>query len=157
MYQEDGMTNWTTEEATRELLHILPLINRLMLAELRPEAGDETTMPQFRVMAYLSEQPLTLSAVARMRRVSLQAAGELVQTLVERGWIERIPDPTDRRQALLHLTQAGRQRFEQTDSRMQERLLPLMKNLTETEMSAVQTALPALRRILLEATSDAND
>jgi DNA-binding MarR family transcriptional regulator len=151
------MTRWTTEEATRELLHILPLINRLMLAELRPETSDEITMPQFRVMAYLSVEPLTLSVVARMRRVSLQAAGELVQTLVERGWIERSPDPTDRRQSLLNLTQAGRQRYEQTDSRMQERLLPLMKNLTNDEMTAVQTALPALRRILLEANVDAND
>ena len=69
------MTTWTPEEAARELLHILPMLNRLMLAELRPEAGDETTMPQFRVMTYLSQQPLTVSAVARLRRVSMQSAG----------------------------------------------------------------------------------
>jgi DNA-binding MarR family transcriptional regulator len=148
---------WTSEDAARELLHLLPMLNRLMLAELRPDANNETTMPQFRVMAYLAEKPLTLSAIARLRRVSLQAAGELVQALVERGWIERIPDPNDRRQSLLHLTEEGRQRFEQNDKGMQQRLLPLMKNLNDDEMAAVQVALPALRRILMEVNTDAND
>src|SRR5258708_13221352 len=91
------MTLWTPEEATRELLSVLPLLSRIMAAELRHEPGDETTMPQFRVLAYLEDGPLTLSAIAKRRRVSLQSAGDLVQVLVERGWFMRTPYPKNRR------------------------------------------------------------
>ena len=65
---------------------------------MRAAAGEDTTMPQFRVLAQLSEAPRTLSALAKGRRVSLQSMSVLVQSLVERGWIERLPDPSDRRQ-----------------------------------------------------------
>jgi DNA-binding MarR family transcriptional regulator len=102
------MKSWTAEEATRELMAVVPLLNRLMAAELRLEAGENSTMPRFRVLAHLRDHPMTLSALARRRRVSLQAAGELIQSLVERGWVMRTPDPTDRRQSLLQLTDEGR-------------------------------------------------
>ncbi len=143
------MNRWTAEDATRELLSVLPLLNRIISAELRLEAGEDTTMPQFRVMAYLCENPLTLSALARKRRVSLQAAGELVQALVERGWVTRSPDPTDRRQSLLALTDEGKARYEHAQDRMLRRLVPFMETLTATEMAAVRIALPALHRALM--------
>lgn len=143
------MTGWNAEDATRELLTVLPLLNRIISAELRLEAGEDTTMPQFRVMAYLCDGPLTLSALARKRRVSLQAAGELVQSLVERGWVMRSPDPTDRRQSLLALTDEGRSRYEHAQERMLRRLVPFLETLSGEEMAAVQIALPALHRALM--------
>src|SRR5258708_1026682 len=144
------MPVWTPQEAARELLSVLPLLNRLMITELRHEAEDDMTMPQFRVMTYLSEKPATLSAIARYRRVSLQAAGEVVQSLVERGWIERVPDPNDRRQSMLHLTQHGQTQYRQLDDRMQQRLLTYIENLNGEEMAAVQLALSALHRVIME-------
>jgi DNA-binding MarR family transcriptional regulator len=134
--------------AARRILAILPLLNRLMVAELRRDVGDDTTMPQFRVLGYLEKEPYTLSDIARLRHVSLQSAGELVQILVERGWIVRTPDPDDRRKNLLSLTEAGRERYHQARKSMLTRLLPLMENLNPDEMAAVQVALQALHRVL---------
>ncbi len=151
------MSTWTPDEAAHELLHLLPLLNRLMVQELRRDAVDTTTMPQFRVLMYLTEQPQTMSTIARLRRVSLQSAAELVQTLVERGWIERIADPDDRRQSLLHITAEGRRQYESADARISERLIPLLRSLSESEMRAVQAALPALHRVLLEGGMDSGD
>ena len=142
------MEIWTTEEITHELLAVLPLLNRIVAAEVRREAGEETTMPQFRVLAHLVDGPLTLSVLARKRRVSLQSMGELVQALVERGWVVRIPDPTDRRQHLLHLTEEGRAHYERAQEQALRRLAPLLDELTGDEMAAVQQALPALHRVL---------
>src|SRR5262249_16042985 len=85
LLEETVMDDWTPEQAAQELLTVLPLLTRLVAAEIRREAGDETTMPQFRVLTHLAEGPLTVSGLARRRRVSLQAMGELVQLLVERG------------------------------------------------------------------------
>ena len=137
-----------SEAAARRILSILPLLNRLMVAELRHEVGDDTTMPQFRVLEHLEKEPQTLSDIARQRRVSLQSAGELVQILVERGWIVRTPDPGDRRKNLLSLTETGRERYQQARKSMLTRLLPLMEDLNRDEMAAVQIALQALQRVL---------
>src|SRR3954469_15078821 len=116
---------WTAEQATQELLQILPLLNGMIGAEVRAAAGEDTTMPQFRVLAQLSEAPRTLSALAKWRRVSLQSMSVLVQILVERGWIERLPDPHDRRQQLLQLTGRGHEHYRRAQTRIVARLLPL--------------------------------
>jgi len=146
-----------SENTARQLLAILPLINRILVADLRQEAGDNTTMPQFRVLAYLAEKPLTMSEVARIRRVTLQSAGELVQTLVDRGWITRVADPNDRRQTLLHLTDVGKQQYERVNSRMLTHMTPIMEKLTTEEMSTVQVALEALERVLAETVEIGTD
>lgn len=137
-----------TEEATRELLALLPLLNRIVVAEVRREVGEETTMPQFRALGLLAETPMTLSALAKKRRVSLQSMGELVQSLVERGWIMRTPDLHDRRQHLLQLTHEGRLHYERAQEHMLRRLIPLVGKLRAEELAAVRTALPALHRVL---------
>lgn len=133
-----------------ELLAVLPLLTRIVAAEVRREAGDDTTMPQFRVLAHLAETPSTLSALAKKRRVSLQSMSELVQTLVERGWVVRTPDPRDRRQQLLQLTAHGQHHYEHAQTYIVQRLAPLMNELTAAEVAAVAVALPALRRVLTQ-------
>jgi DNA-binding MarR family transcriptional regulator len=140
--------DWDSERAARELLAVLPLLSRIVAAEVRREAGEETTMPQFRVLAHLSEGPLTLSELARRRRVTLQSMGELAQVLVERGWLVRTPDPTDRRQQQLSLTEHGRRHYERAQELVLAQLVPLLAGLDAAEMQAVQSALPALRRVL---------
>ncbi len=143
-----------SEEATRQLLMVLPLINRIVSTEVRAQAGEETTMPQFRVLAHLSEGPMTLSALARKRRVSLQSIGELVQALVERGWITRRPDSNDRRQMHLYLTDAGRQHYERAQEYTLRRLTPIIARLSDEELRAVQVALPALHRVFTQVDNE---
>lgn len=149
------MSTWTAEEATRELLTVLPLLNRVVAADVRREVGEETTMPQFRVLSYLAPGPTTLSALARRQRVSLQAMGELAQALVERGWVTRSPAPNDRRQSLLHLTDQGRAHYERANARMLQHLTPLLSALSAEELAAVRVALAALNRVL--AGEEGND
>jgi DNA-binding MarR family transcriptional regulator len=144
-------TSHTTAQA---LLSTLPLVHRLMIVELKQENGEDTTMPQFRVLSYLSESPLTVSDIARLRRVSFQSAGELVQTLVERGWIERIPDPNDRRQSLLHLTSEGKHAYERAQSHMVERLSGLLDSLSQGEQNMIQGAMRLLQTLLASEEHD---
>jgi len=147
----------TSHETAHELLSILPLLNRVMIVELRQEAGQETTMPQFRVLSYLYKSPLTVSDVARQRRVSFQSAGELVQTLVERGWITRIPDPNDRRQSLLHLTDAGRQEYERAQGHMLERLSQMVERLPEEDQTIIRRAMSLLQTVLVDEVGEQDD
>ena len=49
-----------------------------------------------------------LSVLIRDLRISKQAAGQLVDALVERGYLERMQDPEDRRRQVVALTARGR-------------------------------------------------
>src|ERR1700722_13417385 len=49
-----------------------------------------------------------LTELIRHLRVSKQAAGQLVDTLVVRGYLERAPDAHDRRRLTVTLTERGR-------------------------------------------------
>lgn len=140
----------TSLETAQELLAVLPLLNRMVASEVRREAGAETTMPQFRVLAHLAAEPATLSALAKKRRVSLQSMSELVQALVGRGWIARAVDPCDRRQHMLQLTDHGKRHYQRARAHALQRLAPLLGKLSVEERAAVKIALPALRRVLIQ-------
>ena len=144
-------------EATNQLLTILPLLNRIVATEVRREAGEDTTIPQFRVLGHLAGGALTLSALAKKRRVSLQSMSELVQVLVARGWVARSPDPSDRRQSLLQLTDHGLLHYQRADEQILRRLTPLIEQLSAAELLAVRTALPALHRVLIQEETNASD
>lgn len=49
-----------------------------------------------------------LGAIIDDLGVSKQAAGQLVETLVRRGYVDRSPDPKDRRRLTVTLTERGR-------------------------------------------------
>ncbi len=78
----------------------------------------------------------------------------MVQTLVERGWVTRTPDPRDRRQHLLQLTDHGKQHYEHANDLLLQRLVPLLTELTASEREAVHCAMTALHRVLVHEESE---
>ncbi|PNS07952.1 MarR family winged helix-turn-helix transcriptional regulator [Solilutibacter silvestris] len=56
----------------------------------------------------LGEGDVPLSELIRSLRISKQSAGQLVDTLVLRGYLERSEDPQDRRRLVIGLTARGR-------------------------------------------------
>lgn len=147
----------STDDLSRQLLALLAPLNRLVISEARAEVGEEITMPQFRVLTLLADGPLTVSALARARRVSLQAMSELAQQLVARGWLGREPDEQDRRQSRLSLTEAGRAHHGQIEARLVAHLSTLLASLNESEQEAVRLSLPALHRVLARDTGGEKD
>ena len=59
------------------------------------------------VFAQISPEGSRLTELARGANMSPQAMGELVDELEELGYVERRPDPTDRRAKLIVLTPRG--------------------------------------------------
>jgi DNA-binding MarR family transcriptional regulator len=62
-----------------------------------------------RVFGNLDPGGTRLIELAARARMTHQSMGELVASLEARGYLERQPDPTDRRARLVRLTQRGRQ------------------------------------------------
>lgn len=72
-------------------------------------AGFGDMPPQgSRVVGGIARNGLNLTDVSEVLGVSKQAASQLVDTLVVRGYVERIPHPEDRRRMTVGLTARGR-------------------------------------------------
>jgi len=72
------------------------------------DAGfDDIPRAGARVIGRIAVGGTNVSEVAEVYGVSKQAASQLVDTLVARGYVERIPDEADRRRMLVGLSERG--------------------------------------------------
>jgi DNA-binding MarR family transcriptional regulator len=73
------------------------------------ESGFEDMPRQgSRVVGGIARNGSNLTDFSRVLGVSKQAASQLVDTLVTRGYVERVPHPEDRRRMTVDLTERGR-------------------------------------------------
>jgi len=81
------------------------------LAEFRRElekAGYEDIRPTHGcVFRFVRENGMRLTELATYAGMTKQSVGELVDDLVDQGYVERTPDPEDRRAKLICLTDKG--------------------------------------------------
>ncbi|MEV6432405.1 MarR family transcriptional regulator [Nocardia sp. NPDC051463] len=60
------------------------------------------------VLRTLAENALTASQLGERLGITAQGAAKVVDEMVRHGYVERRPDPTDKRAKLLHLSDRGR-------------------------------------------------
>jgi DNA-binding MarR family transcriptional regulator len=93
------------------LTALLDLAFEALLAEFRSEIEksefDDLRITHGCVFRYVRETGMRLTEIAERANVTKQSAGEIVDDLVERGYVERVPDPADRRAKLVCLTGRG--------------------------------------------------
>lgn len=84
-------------------------LNDLVIVRLA-ERGHEAVRPAHGVVfQYLDDTGTTVSTLAARAQMTKQAMAELVTHLERHGYVERVPDPTDRRAKLVRPTSTGRQ------------------------------------------------
>jgi DNA-binding MarR family transcriptional regulator len=151
------------------LTGLLDIAIEAMLAEFRVElvdAGYGDIRPTHGcVFRFVGEEGMRLTELASLANMTKQSVGEVVDDLVTRGYVERIPDPADRRAKLIRLTEKGEQAqavgfglFAQLERRWSERYgadrLAQLRHLLE-EIATVEKpqAVPELDRRDLAAVS----
>ncbi len=122
-----------------------------MLGQLirRLRAENTFSISQAAVLARLDRDgPLTTSALATAERVRPQSMAQTVAELQAAGLVSRTPDPTDRRQVMIGLTDEGRATLA-ADRRRREGWLAeaMAAELTPEEQETVVRAVPLLRRL----------
>src|SRR5262249_21577385 len=94
------------------------------------------------------EGPRTTSALATAERVRQQSMAATIAELQADGLVARRPDPLDKRQILIELTERGKERLQEDRRRRDGWLAQAMKTeLTSEEQETVLRALPLLRRL----------
>ncbi|HEX5983256.1 MAG TPA: MarR family winged helix-turn-helix transcriptional regulator [Solirubrobacterales bacterium] len=125
-------------------------IERSEFGDIRPTHGC--------VFRYVEDEGLRLTEIAERANMTKQSAGEVVDDLVARGYVKRIPDPNDRRAKLICLTPQGekaqahgRRLFAEVEQSLgerfgQERIAQLRELLEEIVAVEAPYAMPHLAR-----------
>lgn len=108
---------------------------------------DDLTPAMARAAARLSEEGMRVTDLAEQARITKQSASVLIEQLERRGYVERVPDPSDARARLVVIAPRGRevQRVARREERAIER--EWARHLGAERMAALQDALVALREI----------
>lgn len=92
----------------------------------------------------ISSADATVADVAAHLGVSKQAASQLVEQLVQRGYVTREPDPSDRRARLLRLTERGWECTRAAEHAAAETTAAWERQLGVQDMAALHDALQAV-------------
>jgi DNA-binding MarR family transcriptional regulator len=102
------------------------------------------------VFQYLDASGTTVSVLAERAEMTKQAMGELVAHLEERGYVDRVPDPGDRRAKLVRPTARGRAVYavvRELVPEMEQRLVEVLgatrHRQLRRDLRAIQDAFPS--------------
>lgn len=87
------------------------------------------SLPQYRVLSLLDDGSAAATALADHLAVSRPNITAIVDGLVERGFVERLTDPADRRRVRHSLTVGGRTALASADDAIDERFLAIADHL----------------------------
>ena len=120
-----------------------------MYAQCRSESTEgwtelELTMPQLHTMALLSQGAQRMGVIAWRLNSSQSAATSMIDRLVDKGLVERVPDKDDRRVVACQLTEPGREEMERLWRVNRMRISLIADHLTIEELSMVVEAMELL-------------
>jgi DNA-binding MarR family transcriptional regulator len=151
-----------TPAARIPLTGLLDVALESMLAEFRLELEDsryaDLRPTHGCVFRFVRDHGMRLTKLAELASITKQSAGEIVDDLVELGYVKRIPDPEDRRAKLICLTERGEEAqthgfalFAEVEKRWMERygrdkIEALRSTLEEIAAGERPEAVPELER-----------
>jgi DNA-binding MarR family transcriptional regulator len=100
------------------------------------------------VLHTLRAGPRRITELAAEERVTQPAITLLVNRLAERGWVERVSDPSDRRAVLVSLTAQGEEVFEQLRAEYRALLHEEMASLEDSEVETLAAAVTILDKLI---------
>ncbi|MFI7408150.1 MarR family winged helix-turn-helix transcriptional regulator [Streptomyces sp. NPDC049627] len=88
---------------------------------------------------------MRMSKLAELLAVDMSVTSRHVAHVAERGWIERSPDPADKRSRILRLTPAGEARVREMSRRTTHLLAERLSDWTDDEVAQLTRLMARLR------------
>jgi DNA-binding MarR family transcriptional regulator len=117
---------------------------RLGRAMSRALDEEPLTPAGYRMLAYLSSEATAATVLARKLSISGPSVAATTDWLVERGYVTRVPDPSDRRRVRIEISDAGTEALRCADARLASRLSELAGDSGTPDAERVLGALRQL-------------
>ena len=109
------------------------------------------TRPQWQALARLNRKPgASQSELADMMEIEKAPAGKIIDRMEEKGWIERRPDPTDRRINRIHLTERGTRIVDAIQPIALATVNDALEHLSDAEKARLTALLERVKSRLLD-------
>ncbi|MGD0818821.1 MAG: MarR family transcriptional regulator [Methanomassiliicoccales archaeon] len=140
-----------------DMFQTIPVLHRRVI---RPDAcGISPLSPRISVLVVVKrEGPISMSSIAQALSYSKQNLTKIVNQLVNEGYVDRIPDPSDRRVLNIKLTEKGRSFMAERRERMKNKLMEDLSHLNDEELEYLYDTFErvkmALPKLLVKDVSD---
>lgn len=142
------MATMPTPDETAELAGRLRLAVTRLARQLRQTSDSDLSPTQSAVLATLANHgPVTLGELAELERVASPTITKVTGILQERGLVEKVPDPTDRRFVRVDLTTEGHALVERSRARKTAWLTRQLQGLPPEELERLAGAADVLEHL----------
>lgn len=149
-FGETNIPSATNEAAIARVVEAYDRLHRLLAPMHASDVLElDLTIAQLKTL-YVAAMtgPIRMSELAVRLGTAVSTTSGVVDRLVQLDLLERLDDPSDRRQVLVEATPAARQRLDRVNELGRERLRELLVSLRDAdELAAVERAI----RILTDA------
>jgi DNA-binding MarR family transcriptional regulator len=115
----------------------------------RPLLSQEVSFARMRVLALLLENgPQRIMQLALLDQVAQPSMTIMVDGMEQLGWVERNPDPTDRRAVLVSLTPAGAAEVKRVQGIRSRALAAQLAEMADDDIDQLQAAVDAFHRLV---------
>ncbi|WP_228488805.1 MarR family winged helix-turn-helix transcriptional regulator [Raineyella fluvialis] len=135
-------------EALLGLANDVRMVCQQVSRRVRFESDADVAPHQFSVLVKLRHRPWTPGELAEAERVSAPSMTRTVNCLCERGLVEKVGNPQDGRQRLLHLTASGEEVVERTISARDTWMMQRLSELTPAQRETLAAATVVLQEVL---------
>lgn len=125
----------SVSEFADKINEIMPVIMREFIKQQTTAFYKEKiTLPQFIILDVLNRQGrLHMSELAGIMNVTTAAMTGIIDRLVRDGYLERIPDPRDRRIIRVRLTARGNKVVKNVSQRRRQTIIKVFGKITQAE------------------------
>lgn len=111
------------------------------LASVMRENEDPFPTVQYRVLRLLINNPTGLSSLAKQLDISKASLSETIKLMVERGWIEKINEISDRRRSLLTVTANGQNQIDHFENRIRDHITNHLKKIAPDDVDIIKSGM----------------
>jgi DNA-binding MarR family transcriptional regulator len=115
-----------------------------LMGELAASGHPDVRFAHGSVFQFLDDDGTRVGVLAERAQVSKQAMAQLVAHLEQHGYVERVPDPHDRRAKLVRVTERGREVFAVAQAVIADVDARLRQRLGDAKVEQLRTLLQEL-------------
>lgn len=122
------------------MISVRKIVRAINLESKRVEKNFGISIPQLLTLKYLKEKPDYKSTMRNLREfLSLNASTVtgIISRLETKGYIARLPDPSDKRSTPIVLTSKGDELIKKTNLSLHERISKNLEAIDENEYQAI--------------------
>jgi DNA-binding MarR family transcriptional regulator len=143
-----------TDDLRRDSFRQTPALHLKKMLGLTLRQGS--AIAQIRVLTKECPQGIALKTLATHLNMTVPATSLLVETMVNKGFFERTPNPEDRRAICIRLSEKGEELCHDVNARMEAELDRLAQELTAEELGALDSIADKMSRVYYEGKKAAN-